>query len=86
MNLYNVYADYTEDSPKSVIQFSADDFSDAYFVAAQKIIDKYNDLSEESCKILCNSDMKNWITDCDKVFDLDGLNISDIEEIDNEYT
>lgn len=85
MNLYKVYADYTQDTPKTMITFSAVDLPDACFKAAQKIIDKYSDLSDESCNILSNANPADWNDACDEVYDKDGLNISDISErIDEE--
>lgn len=84
MNRYKVFADYGEDIPKSVIQFNAENYNDACFEAAQKIINKYEKLSEESCEILNNSTIKSWQEDCDTVFDLDNLNISDISEIEDD--
>lgn len=86
MNIYRVYADYGEDTPKSSITFSAISLPDAYFNASSKIIEKYEDLSDESCKILSNADVTTWIDSCNKVFDLDNLNISDIEELNEEDT
>lgn len=85
MNLYKVYADYTQDSPKNMITFSAIDLPDAVFTAAQKIIEKYPDLSDDSCNILSNATPVTWNDACDDVYYNDGLNISDISErIDEE--
>lgn len=85
MNRYkiNVYNSKT-DSEKNHI-FTAISYPEAYFNAVQLLINIYP-LSDKSCTILSDSDMNTWETACDKVYEEDGIDISDIEELDNENT
>lgn len=84
MNSYTV--NVSEKDKLHTIVFSAQDIQEAYFLAGQHIINKYDNLSEESCSLLSSSDMNNWDTICDKVYDLDELDISDVKEDDKDWT
>ena len=84
MNRYKVYIGQNGQAPKYPIEFSASSYRDAYFTAGQKIIEKYPNLSDEECKLISEADMDNWNNKCDEIFDINGFNISDINEIDDE--
>lgn len=80
MNKYQVFVEYKD---KNVpITFYADNYKDAYFVAGQKIIEHYPDMSDSDCNLLSDADINNWIDICDEIYDNTKLDISDITEID----
>lgn len=77
MNQYVIYAGYNNFKE---IKFLATDLANAYFKAALELVDRFENLSDESIKILENSDVQHWVDDCKKVYKLDKLKISDVEE------
>lgn len=84
MNRYIVLIGHDGSAPKYPIEFSAASYKDAYFVAGQKIIEKYPDLSDEECDLISEADMDNWDDICDQIFDINGFNISDVTEVDDD--
>ena len=84
MNRYIVLIGHDGDTSKYPIKFSAVSYKDAYFVAGQKIIEKYPDLSDEECDLISEADMDNWDDICDQIFNINGFNISDVTEVDDD--
>ena len=84
MNRYKVLVGFDGNEPTNPIEFSATSYKDAYFIAGQKIIENYPQLSDEECELLSDADMNNWEEKCDEIFDLNGFDISDVIEIDND--
>lgn len=81
MNTYTVNVYHNDvDRPYT---FRADTLKNAYIEAGRLIIDNYSDyLSDDSCALLDAIDRDTWDSYCQQVFELDDIDISDIQELD----
>lgn len=83
-NLYSVDVDVPNSYTRH-LKFYSNSLPEAYETAASSIIDKCDDfISDESCNLLDKATMSNWDKICDKVFDIDSIDISDVNEIDED--
>ena len=78
MNLYKFTCN------NKIYKFAATDLEDAYEKAGRNLINTFDsEISNDSCDLLDMASRDNWI-DVITCVKQDGLNLSDIQEIDNE--
>lgn len=80
----NTYSIECFEKHSRTLTFMADSIRDAYDLAASKIIDLYDNLSEDSCKELELANINTWNQVCDKIYDRDNIDIGDIKELEND--